>query len=284
MQAGFIGLGTLGRAMAERLIAQGVALTVWNRTAAKAQGLDAVVAQTPAEVLDREAIVFLNLRDSDAVADVLASDNGLLHGDIQDKLIIDTTTNHFSRVVGFHEQVAAAGGTYLEVPVAGSVVPASTGALTILASGDPAAYERALPLLKLLGSTQFFLETPGFATRMKLINNVVLGTFMATLAEAVALGEAAGLDRAQVIEILLAGGGNSGVLRAKEGRLRDLDFANHFSGAMIHKDLYYAGDLARALERPLFTGGLTRDLFAMMFLKGIADEDFSAIYKIFTQD
>lgn len=283
MEAGFIGLGTLGKPMAQRLIARGVSLTVWNRTPDKAQGMDAVIAPDPAAVLANAAVVFLNLRDSDAVESVLTGDRGLLSGDLEGKLIIDTTTNHFARVTAFHEMVSAVGGAYLEAPVAGSVVPATNGALTVLASGTESAYKRARPFLEHIGSTLFFVGGPGLATRMKLINNVVLGTFMATLAEAVALGEAAGIDKARVLEMLAAGGGNSGVLRAKIGKLQEEDFSTHFSGAMVHKDLHYASELARALERPLFTGSLTKELFALMFLDGTADEDFSAIYKQFKQ-
>ena len=285
MDAGFIGLGTLGKPMAQRLLRQGVTLAIWNRTPQKARDFaeigNAVVADTPARLLAQTDIVFLNLRDSDAVESVLTGPEGLLQGNMAGKLVIDTTTNHFAQVTAFHKMVAEAGGAYLEAPVAGSVVPATNGTLTILVSGKESDLARARPYLEHLGTTIFHLETPGLATRMKLINNVVLGTFMATLAEAVALGEAAGITKADVLEILAAGGGNSGVLRAKTAKLQEEDFSTHFSGAMIHKDLHYAGELARALNRPLFTGGLTKELFGLMFLDGTADEDFAAIYKQF---
>ena len=281
MRAGFIGLGSLGRAMAGHLAETGVELTVWNRTPGRAAGLAAAEAPSPAAVLEAAGQVVLCLRDSDAVADVLEGPGGLLSRDLDGRLIVDTTTNHFARVVGFHERVAARGGRYLEAPVAGSVVPAGQGALTVLVSGDAGALERGRPLLERIGRRIFHLPEPGLATRTKLINNLVLGNFMAVLAEAVALGEAAGLSRAQVLEILAAGGGASGVLAAKTQKLQTLDFSPHFSAAMIHKDLHYLQDLARELRRPLWTAAVVKELFGQTFGRGWQDDDFSGIYRLF---
>ena len=85
---------------------------------------------------------------------VLQDEGGLLAGGLQGKLVIDTTTNHFNDVADFHNLVSSGGGSYLEAPVLGSVVPASQGKLTVLASGEREAYERALPYLeKLAGNT-----------------------------------------------------------------------------------------------------------------------------------
>jgi len=278
--AGFIGLGVLGRTIAQRLIDQGVELTVWNRTPGKADGLRAEVAASPAGVIARTPVVFLNLRDSAAVDAVLNGEGGLLAGDIRGKIIIDTTTNHFVDVARFHAAVSARGGSYLEAPVLGSVVPASNGALTVVVSGEPGAFDRARPLIEKIGSTIFFLGEIGLATKMKLVNNLVLGAFMAVLGEAVGLGEAAGIDKARVLDILAAGAGNSGVLNAKRQKLLDEDFAPHFSAALIYKDLHYLQDLARSLDRPLFTGSAVKELYALALQRGVADQDFSVIYDL----
>ncbi len=284
MHAGFIGLGSLGRAMAGHLVETGVKLTVWNRTPGKAAGLAAEVAPSPAAVLEASTAVVLCLRDSDAVAEVLDSPLGILSGKLDGKLVIDTTTNHYARVLQFHDQIAGRGGRYLEAPVAGSVVPASQGALIVLASGTAEALAQGKPLLERIGRRIFHLPEPGLATRMKLINNLVLGNFMAALAEAVAWSEAVGLSRAQALEILAAGAGNSGVLSAKTQKLQDLDFSPHFSAAMIHKDLHYLQDLARDMRRPLWTAAVVKELFAETFRGGWGDEDFAGIYRIFAPD
>jgi 3-hydroxyisobutyrate dehydrogenase len=239
------------------------------------------VASSPAAAGEKTELIFLCLFDSRAVRNVLTGEGGLLSGDIAGKIIIDMTTNHFREVIGFHDLVSNAGGSYLEAPVLGSVGPASQGALTILVSGDQSGYETARPMLENIGSNLFFLGEPGLATRMKLINNLTLGSFMATLAEALAFGEEAGIGKKSVLEILSVGGGNSMVLNAKKGKLLSEDFSTHFSNALIYKDLHCLQDLAYELKKPLSTGATIKELFARTFEEGIEKEDFSAVYKLF---
>jgi 3-hydroxyisobutyrate dehydrogenase len=282
-KVGCIGLGHLGHTIAQHLAEQGLLVTVWNRTPSKAMDLGIPVVTSPKDLVGRVDIVIINLFDSDAVDSVLSGPGGVFSGSCAGKIIIDTTTNHFGRVGEFYARAREHGATYLECPVLGSVVPASQGKLTILVSGDKAAYESVKPILSRMGSTLFYLEEPALATKMKLINNLVLGAFMATCAEAVALGEAAGIARAEVIDILLAGAGNSMVLAAKKDKLKNEEFSAHFSSALIYKDLHYLQDLCRALNKPLFVGSTVKELFAIARSKGIDDKDFSAIYKVFKE-
>ncbi len=280
MNTGFIGLGHLGRAMAGRLIGQGTKLTVWNRTSTRAEGLRAQAAKSPADLIDRCGIVFLCLFDSEAVKEVFTGPEGLLAGDCRDKIIIDTTTNHFEAVPGFYGLAAQAGAIYLEAPVLGSVVPASLGELTILVGGNETGYGRVRPLLDKLAKNIFYFPTPLSATRMKLVNNMVLGSFMATIAEAVVLGEACGLERAKVLDILATGAGNSAVLNAKRKKLIDGDFSPHFSAAAIAKDLAYAQDLSRALNRPFLMAGMAREVYALVQRRGDDTHDLSVVFEI----
>ena len=280
MKAGFIGLGHLGKTMAKRLISEGVELAVWNRTREKASDLGTPIADSPSALLSEVDILFMNLFDSAAVEAVLAGKDGLLKSDCTGKIIIDTTTNHFELAAYFHELLKKHGGFYLESPVLGSVVPASHGALTVLVSGDKNAFDKALPWIEKIGKNIFFLEKPALATKMKLINNLALGSFMAAIAEALAFGESAGIDKSRVLDILGAGAGNSMVLNAKKEKLLHEDFSTHFSSSLIYKDLHYLQDLARTLKRPLFTGSITKELFGMTLSKGMDALDFSVIYKI----
>lgn len=280
MPVGFIGLGALGAAIAGRLREQGEQLTVWNRTAAKAEASGAEVASSPADLISRVDTCFICLFDSEAVQSVLTGENGLLLGDCAGKLIIDLTTNHFQPVVSFHETVANRGALYLECPVFGSVVPASNGTLTLVASGEQAAFDRARPLLEKFGRHLFHLPQPSLATRMKLVNNLLLGTFMASIAEAVALAEAAGIPKETVLEILPVGAGNSGVLSAKRQKLLDEDFSPHFNAALIHKDLSGVLDLAEHTGKSAAGAETARQLFARVLEQGGGAEDFSVIYRI----
>jgi 3-hydroxyisobutyrate dehydrogenase len=280
MKVGFIGLGYLGKTMAERLISEGTQLVVWNRTGNKASGLAAEIALTPAGLAEETEVIFLNLFDSDAVKTIFAGETGLLAGDVKGKIVVDTTTNHFKEVSSFYAALSDRGGCYLEAPVLGSVVPASQGNLTVLVSGDKDAFERVRPEIEKIGKTIFFLEQPGLATKMKLINNLLLGAFMAAIAEATVLGEASGVKKETVLDIFAAGAGNSAVLNAKRQKLLAGDFSTHFSSALIHKDLHYLQDLARTLKRPLFTGTVAKELFGLTFKDGKEGLDFSALYEV----
>lgn len=281
MDIGFIGLGHLGRAIAGRLIDCEHTLTVWNRSAGKTEGMKAAVAASPAEVARKSEFIHLCLFDSPAVHTVFTQDNGLLSTDLQGKIIVDHTTNHFRDVLAFHELCARAGAIYLEAPVLGSVVPATQGALTVLVSGKKEGFTRAEPVLAQIGKQLFHLEAPGLATKMKLINNLALGTIMATLAETIAFGENVGIDKAMVIDILNVGGGQSLVLNAKKNKLLTEDFSPHFSNGLIYKDLHCLQDLAYEQQQPLFTGAVTKELFARTMAEGMESLDFSSIYKLF---
>ncbi|MFZ5997283.1 MAG: NAD(P)-dependent oxidoreductase [Nitrospirota bacterium] len=280
MKTGFIGLGHLGKAIAQRLISEGTDMVVWNRTKGKAADLGVEIADSPAQLTSKADVIFVNLFDSNAVRSVLTADNGLLKGDCKGKVIVDTTTNHYDEVIDFHEMMKAQGATYLESPVLGSIVPASQGALTVLVSGEKSAFDRVHPLLQKIGRNIFHLDKPTLATKMKLINNLCLGSFMATIAEALAFGEEAGIARDKVLEVLGAGAGNSGVLNAKKEKLLKEDFSAHFKASLMYKDLHYLHDLAWALKRPLFTGSIAKELFGMTFSKNMEEQDFAVVYKV----
>ena len=278
MDIGFIGLGSLGRAIAERLIDSGFDLTVWNRTAKRCDGLEAKVADSPREVVRSARVLALCLADSDAV-DAVLEDQVL--DEVGGKLVIDFTTHHFERVLRNHERVAERGGRYLESPVAGSVVPAKNGQLVVMCSGDAETLAQARPVLDAIGRDVFHFGEPCVATRMKLVNNMVLGTFMATLAEATSLGEAAGVDRETVLEVLAQGGGKSLVMDAKRQKLLTRDYTPHFSVAMIRKDLTYCREMAQELQQGFETGTVSLELFSRAGDRGLADPDFSAVASLF---
>lgn len=281
MHLGFIGLGHLGKAIAGRLLECDHTLTVWNRTPAKSEDMPVEVAASPDLVAGKTEIIFLCMFDSNAVHSVLSAENGLLSGEISGKFIVDLTTNHFKEVSIFHGMCRKAGAIYLEAPVLGSIVPAAQGSLTILVSGNKNGYEKVKPVLEDIGKHLFYLHEPTLATKMKLINNLTLGSFMATIAEALSIGEEIGIEKKEILEILSVGGGNSLVLNAKKTKLLEEDFSTHFSSALIYKDLHCLQDLVYEHKKTLFTGAVIKELYARTFEEGIAQEDFSAIYKLF---
>ncbi len=280
MKAGFIGLGLLGKAMAGRLIAEGVELTVWNRTREKASGLKAEVAENPAAVSSSAKIIFLNLTNSEAVKEVIAGKGGLIKGDIKGRIIVDTSTNNAGAIEEFYRIAEENGASYLEAPVLGSVKPASEGNLEFIASGDQAAYQETLPYLQKLAKKIFYVEGETSATRLKLLSNMLLGTFMAAIAEAVLFGEYSGLDRETVVEVLSESAGNSYVFTAKKQKLLNEDFSPQFKTSLLYKDLNYVQDMAKAMQKPLFTPSVIKELYALAISKGMQGLDFSSVYKL----
>jgi 3-hydroxyisobutyrate dehydrogenase len=281
MKIGFIGLGNLGRAICTRLSSLDMELIIYNRNQDKIKDLPYKKANTPKELLQECEVIFMCLFDSAAVRSILTGENGLLCEQLKGKTIIDLTTNHYEEVLEFHKMVNDIGGNYLENPVFGSVAPALNGALTVVSSGKKEVFENVKPILEKIAIEIFHLEVPSSATKMKLINNLCLGSFMATLAECTALAENCEIPKAKALEILGVGGGQSLVLKAKTQKLIDEDFSAHFSNNAINKDLHLVQDLAYNLNQPLYTAAIPKELFSKMKMMGKGEEDFSSIYQLF---
>uniref|UniRef100_UPI0040488563 NAD(P)-dependent oxidoreductase n=1 Tax=Aliarcobacter sp. TaxID=2321116 RepID=UPI0040488563 len=281
MKIGFIGLGNLGRAICSRLSSLGDELVIYNRNKEKIKDLQYRKVDAPKEILKECDVIFLCLFDSPAVENILTQENGLLCDELKGKTIIDLTTNHYDDVLKFHKMVNDIGGNYLENPVFGSVAPALIGALTVVSSGKKEVFESVKPILEKIAVEIFHLEVPSSATKMKLINNLCLGSFMATLAECTALAENCEIPKAKALEILGVGGGQSLVLKAKTQKLINEDFSAHFSNNAINKDLHLLQDLAYNLNQPLYTAAIPKELFSKMKMMGKGEEDFSSIYQLF---
>jgi len=281
MKIGFIGLGNLGQAICKRLSDVGETLIVYNRNKEKIENLPYEKVDTPRELLLKSDVIFMCLFDSDAVSHILSRENGLLCDEIKGKTIIDLTTNDYKDVLEFHDAINSMGGNYLENPVFGSVAPALKGELTVVSSGKEEIFKNVKPILEKIAKEIFYLPVPSSATKMKLINNLCLGSFMATIAECTAMAESCDINKSKALEILGVGGGQSLVLKAKTQKLIDEDFSAHFSNNAINKDLHLLQNLAYELKKPLFSAAIPKELFSKMKMLGKGDEDFSSIYQLF---
>jgi len=198
--------------MVRRLSSKGVKVTVWNRSIEKAKASGFPYVENLEDLSKNEDIIFLCVKDSQAVEAILTKISPYL----KNKIIIDTSTNSVSKVLEFHRLVKENNGFYLECPVLGSVIPAEKGQLTLLVSGEKEVFEKVKPFLEILAQKWFYLQTPGKATQAKLINNYLLALMMEALASAVVLGEKAGFTKEEFLEILESGAGNSYVLKVKK--------------------------------------------------------------------
>ena len=287
MKAGFIGLGHLGRAIAKRLVEQGVQLVVWNRTREKAEEFaketGSEVAESPAELISRVDRVFVIVFDSQASERVIFGEDGLSRGDVKGKTMIDMTTNHFSYAKLAYEELRKLGAFYLDAPVLGSVIPAQKGELTIVVGGDKEKFEENRELFEKFCKNIFYVGPAGKATKVKLINNIVLGGIMDVLAEAIAIGERAGIEKEKLIEILNTGAGKSYILDVKKKKLLEEDFSTHFSADLIYKDLHYAQDLIKELGLFSFTTSAVKETYGLARKMGLGGLDFSVVYKLFKE-
>jgi 3-hydroxyisobutyrate dehydrogenase len=281
MPIGFIGLGNLGAAVATRLKEVGQEVLTYNRTKEKAISKGFDVVDTPKDLLKKCDVIFLCLFDSPAVDNILHMEDGLLCEELKGKTIIDLSTHHFDDVLNVHKIMEEFGVKYLENPVFGSVAPALAGVLTLVASGKKEVFDEAKPLLEKFGKEIFFLEKEGSATKMKLINNLCLGSFMATIAECTSLAEDCSIPKEKALDILGVGGGTSLVLNAKKQKLITEDFSAHFSNDAINKDLHCLKYLEYSMKRPLYSAAIPKELFSKMKMMGKGEEDFSSIYQLF---
>ncbi len=284
MRVGFIGLGHLGKAIAKRLLSQGVELIVWNRTREKAEDLGVEIADSPKDLMDKVDKVFVIVFDSQASESVIFGENGLIHGNAEGKTIIDMTTNHFAYSKMAYEELKKRGIYYLDAPVLGSVIPAQKGELTIVVGGDKEKFEECRPLFEKFCKNIFYVGEAGKATKVKLINNIVLGGIMDILAEAIAIAERAGIPKEEMIEILDKGAGKSYILDVKKKKILEEDFSTHFSVNLIYKDLHYAQDLLRELNLFSFTTSAVKETYGLARNRGLGDLDFSVIYRLFKEN
>ncbi len=277
---GWIGLGHMGLPMARNLKNAGYDVHVWNRDIEKAEKSGLPYKESLEELIKEKDIIITMLFDSKSVEEVYKKIFDTCKN-IEKKVFIDMTTIHPDTAKWLAEEIIKRGGSFLEAPVLGSVIPAEKGELTIVVSGDEDVYEAHLDIFQVLGKAIFYMGNYGNASTMKLINNTVLGGFMAILAEAFAFAKKAGIDTKLALDILSNGAGQSLVLNAKKEKLLKEDYSTHFSVDLIHKDLTYALDIAQKKKYPTILTANTRELFNSARAHGLSDKDFCAILEVF---
>ncbi|ACO04437.1 MAG TPA: NAD(P)-dependent oxidoreductase [Persephonella sp.] len=277
---GWIGLGHMGLPMATNLFNAGYDIHVWNRTLDKAKESGLPYKRDLNELVKEKDIIITMLFGSESVNDLYTRilKSGV---DLKGKLFIDMTTVHPETARKVAEDLIKKGADFLEAPVLGSVIPAKKGILTIVVSGDQDKFDQNRDIFEVLGKEIFYMGDYGIASTMKLINNTVLGSFMAVLSEAFAFAKKVGIDPELALSVLENGAGRSLVLEAKKEKLLKEDYSTHFSVGLIHKDLTYAIDIAHKNRYPLFLTSVTRELFNSAKAYGLEDEDFCSVLEIF---
>ena len=215
---GFLGLGKMGAVMAPRFIDAGFPLTVWNRSAEKAVALGdagATIAESPAAVADASDIIISILRDDAAAEQAFLGDSGLLSVDVDGKQFIEMSTLRPETARALAERCAEKGAGFIDAPVSGTVAPAKDGKLMALVGGSEEDLERARPALEVLTRRIVHAGPVGQGAMLKLVLNLQLAAYWQTLGEAMALGQAAGLDLALALDAMADSGASARVLGPK---------------------------------------------------------------------
>jgi 3-hydroxyisobutyrate dehydrogenase len=275
---GFVGLGTMGAAMAANLRRAGFEVTVWNRTPGRAEGLvqlGAREAPTPAAVAAASDVVVSCVSDTPDVEAVLFGADGVAQGIASGALVIDCSTIAPAATVDFARRLADAGVGFVDAPVSGGSEGARLATLTIFVGGEPDAVERARPVLAAMGKTITRFGPAGSGQAVKAINQVVLaGTYLG-VAEGMVLALKAGLDPVAVADALHGGAARSWVLENRSGRMIDNEYPLGFRTSLHLKDLVIALEMARGLGASLPVAGMAAQLEAGLVARGHGDEDMS---------
>ena len=276
----FLGLGTMGAAMAANLARAGFAVTGWNRTPDRARDLaelGVVFAVSPAAAVADAAIAVVCVSDTPDVEAVLFGADGVVAGAREGTLIIDCSTIAPSGSWDFAARLRERGIAMIDAPVSGGSEGAVKATLTIFVGGDAEDVEQARPALEAMGKTITHVGPIGAGQAVKAVNQVILAGAYLGVAEGIVLAIKAGLDVEQVVTALGGGAAQSWVLANRSGRMIDNDYPLGFKVSLHRKDLGIALELANQLGATLPVSALAAQLESGLVARGHGDDDMSAL-------
>jgi len=277
---GFIGLGIMGQPMALNLLKAGHKLTVYNRSAGKTEALKqagAQVAATPAAAAKDAEFVIIIVTDSAAVEEVVLGKDGILGTVASGAMIIDSSTISpaVSRKMACH--AAGKGASWLDAAVTGSKHGAEKGELTFMVGGDRQAFERALPILEVLGKKHIYCGPNGLGLSAKLAQNTIQATLLEIFCEGLVLAAKAGVAPQTMHEILQSSMARAGLTDFKAPFIFKGDFTPYFPLKLMHKDLELAMEAGYALSVPMPTLAAVKEVYGACKAQGKGDLDYAAV-------
>ncbi len=275
---GFIGLGIMGKPMAENLIEAGYDLVVYNRTRAKAEELEgAMVAGSPKEVAERSDLIITMLPDSPQVDEVLAGEDGVFEGVEEGNLIVDMSTISPVVTEELSEQARERGASMLDAPVSGGDVGAIDGTLSIMVGGSEEDFGRALPLFEVMGDTVIHVGPVGTGQVVKAANQIVVALTIEAVSEALVLGSRGGVAPEKILDVLAGGLAGNKVMEVKREKLLDHSFDPGFKVELHHKDLGIALAAGREYGVTLPVTAVVDQMLQDLITNGRGDRDHSAL-------
>jgi len=283
MQLAFIGLGVMGFPMAGHLQAAGHRVRVYNRSPEKATGWVARHggdrADSPRSAAAGAELVMVCVGNDDDVRAVCLGDDGALAGMADGAILVDHTTASAMLAEELAAACDAADIGFIDAPVSGGQAGAENGLLTVMCGGDPAVFERALPVLGCYGRTVRLMGPAGYGQKTKMVNQVCIAGLLQGLAEGVRLAQAAGLDVARVVDVLKGGAAQSWQMENRAETMAAGTFDFGFALDWMRKDLAICFAEAEKLGVDLPVARLVDGFYAELQREGCGRCDTSALVK-----
>jgi len=276
---GFVGIGYMGRPIARRLLESGFKLTAYDRDHKKAEELiryGGNVAQSISELSVSCNVILSCLPSDEAVLDIYRGPRGAFAHAQSGSVVIDMSTVYPETSRGLSRLGSERGVEVLDVTISGSTPTAENGLLTLFGGGDKACFDAAESIFRVIAKKYFYLGPSGSGATMKLVVNTLLGIGMQAIAEAVALGEKAGLDRSRLLNVLSE---TAVVAPAHVGKLERAmrsDYSPQFPIRLMNKDFGLILNLAAAVGARMPAAGAAFEINARQADEG-TEQDFSAV-------
>ena len=281
---GFIGLGIMGSRMAANLARAGYDVRVWNRTRETADAWAAdhggTVAGSPRELAEGAAAVITMVVDGPQVEQVLLGEDGAAHGAAPGTLFVDMSTIAPEDTRRIGAALAERGLPFVDAPVTGSSPKAEDGTLTIMAGGAEADFARARPYFEVMGEVVLHVGELSHGQKVKVISNAVAATNCATLAQALVVGKASGVDLEALLQVFGAGAANSTMVGLKGQPMLRHDFTTLFRLEHMLKDVAICLDESQAAGVPFPAAALAREFYAAGMGRGLAEQDFASVLSV----
>ena len=282
MKIGFVGLGLMGSRMAGNLLKKGNDLLVYNRTKAKAQPLiegGARLVQSPAEMGDKVNLIFTMLSGPDAVAAAALGEEGFLNHLEKNSIWVDCSTVNPSFTKHCADKAGSRYIRFIDAPVAGTIIPAEKGELTFFAGGNKNDVEEVRPLLEAMGKKIIYMGENGKGTGIKMVVNLLLGQAMLAFSEGVALGEALGISKEEILNILVGGPVTAPFLAGKRNKIENGNYEPEFPLQWMYKDLQLAAVTGYENNVALPATNAVKEIFSLAVKYGLGEKDFSAVFE-----
>ena len=277
---GLIGIGLVGTALAENLLAAGYQVIGFARSEASREKLVRLggrAAAAPAAVAAEASRVILSLPDSDVVDQIVSGPGGLLAAGSGLRLVLDTTTGEPERTEALAARCAARGVLFADAPISGSSEQIRRRQGVVLVGGERAAYDACLDLIRAVADRHYYLGGPGSGSRAKLASNLILGLNRLALAEGLVFAERLGLDLPAFLEMLKTTPAYSCAMDVKGEKMLRGDFAPQSKVAQHHKDLRIILECAAKAGQELPLAALHKEILEQAMAAGEGDLDTSVV-------